>query len=106
MIEMDRIELLSERIAKEFRPERIILFGSYAYGKPTRDSDVDLLVIMQFRGSSARKAAEILTRTDPKFPVDILVRTQSQVRKRVAMDDWFMQEIVAQGRVLYEATHS
>ena len=61
---------------------------------------------MPFRGSPARKAAEILTRTNPKFPVDILVRTQSQVKKRVAIDDWFMQEIVGQGRVLYEATHS
>ena len=106
MVEMARIESLSKQIAEEFRPDRIILFGSYAYGKPTDDSDVDLLVIMPFRGKSARKAAEILTRTIPKFSVDILVRTQSQVRKRVAMDDWFMQEIVAQGRVLYEANHS
>jgi hypothetical protein len=67
---------------------------------------VDLLVIMAFRGNSVYKAAEILTHIEPKFSVDILVRTQSQVRKRIAMDDWFMQEIVAQGRVLYEATHS
>jgi predicted nucleotidyltransferase len=103
---MDRIESLSKRIAEEFRPDRIILFGSYAYGEPTEDSDVDLLVIMAFRGKSVYKAAEILTRVEPKFSVDILVRTQSQVRKRIAMDDWFMQEIVAQGRVLYEATHS
>ncbi|HEV7797260.1 MAG TPA: nucleotidyltransferase domain-containing protein [Pyrinomonadaceae bacterium] len=106
MIEMDRIESLSKRIAEEFRPDRIILFGSYAYGDPTEDSDVDLLVIMPFRGKPVYKAIEILTRIQPKFPVDILVRTQSQIRKRVAMDDWFMQEIVAQGRVLYEATHS
>lgn len=106
MVEMDRIESLSKQIAQEFRPDRIILFGSYAYGEPTDDSDVDLLVIMPFRGQSARKAAEILTRTVPEFSVDILVRTQSQVRKRVAMDDWFMQEIVEQGRVLYEANHS
>jgi predicted nucleotidyltransferase len=106
MIEIDRIESLGKRIAKEFRPDRIILFGSYAYGDPTPNSDVDLLVIMPFRGSSARKAAEILTRVDPKFSVDIIVRTESQVRKRVAMDDWFMQEVVARGRVLYEANHS
>jgi predicted nucleotidyltransferase len=106
MIEMGRIESFSKRIAQEFRPERIILFGSYAYGKPNEDSDVDILVIMPFRGSSIHKAAEILIRIEPKFPVDLLVRTQAQVRKRVAMDDWFMQEIVAQGRVLYEANHS
>lgn len=106
MIEMVQIESLGSQIAEEFRPERIILFGSYAYGKPTQDSDVDLLVIMPFRGKSVYKAAEILTRIHPRFPVDILVRTQAQVRKRIAMDDWFMQEIVSQGRVLYEANHS
>ena len=106
MVKMNRIESLTNRIVREFRPDRIILFGSYAYGRPRADSDVDLLVIMSFRGSCHRKAAEILTRVDPKFPVDILVRTQSQVSKRVAMDDWFMKEIVAQGRVLYEANHS
>jgi predicted nucleotidyltransferase len=106
MVEMERIELFSKRIAEEFRPDRIILFGSYAYGEPTEDSDVDILVIMPFRGKGARKAVEILSRINPKFPLDLLVRTESQVRKRVAMDDWFMQEIVAQGRVLYEATHS
>jgi predicted nucleotidyltransferase len=106
MIEMVQIESLSKQIATEFKPQRIILFGSYAYGKPTQDSDVDLLVIMPFRGTSIYKAAEILTRIHPRLPVDILVRTQAQVRKRVAMDDWFMQEIVSRGRVLYEANHS
>lgn len=106
MIEMDRIESLSKRIAEEFRPDRIILFGSYAYGEPTEDSDVDILVIMPFAGKPVHKAIEIRTKIDPRFPVDLIVRTPQQVQERVAMNDWFMREIVEKGRTLYEEHNS
>lgn len=106
MIEMDRIESLSKRIAEEFRPGRIILFGSYAYGEPTEDSDVDILVIMPFAGKPVHKAIEIRTKIDPRFPVDLIVRTPQQVQERVAMNDWFMREIVEKGRTLYEEHNS
>ena len=106
MIEMDRIELLSKQIAKEFRPNRIILFGSYAYGDPTDDSDVDILVILPFAGKPARKAIEIRAKINPHIPVDLIVRTPQQVEERVAMNDWFMREIVEKGRTLYEENNS
>lgn len=106
MVEMDRIKSLSRRIAKEFRPERIILFGSYAYGEPTEDSDVDILVIMPFAGKPVHKAIEIRSKIDPRFPVDLIVRTAEQVQERVAMNDWFMREIVEKGRTLYEGNNS
>ncbi|HKR02517.1 MAG TPA: nucleotidyltransferase domain-containing protein [Pyrinomonadaceae bacterium] len=64
---MDKIRLLSEGIAREFQPERIILFGSYAYGTPGADSDVDLLVILPFKGKPAHKALEILNRMNPRI---------------------------------------
>jgi predicted nucleotidyltransferase len=102
MVEMDRIESLSKRIAEEFRPDRIILFGSYAYGEPTEDSDVDILVIMPFVGKPVYKAIEIRTRIGAHFPMDLIVRTPQQVQERVAMNDWFMREIVEKGRTLYE----
>ena len=102
MIEMNRIESLSKRIAKEFRPKRIILFGSYAYGEPTDDSDVDILVILPFTGKPVRKAIEIRAKINPHIPVDLIVRTPQQVEERVAMNDWFMREIVEKGRTLYE----
>jgi predicted nucleotidyltransferase len=103
MIDRRRIRKFSREVAEEFRPERIILFGSYAYGRPTRDSDVDLLVIMSFKGRGVRKALEILERIEPGFPVDMLVRTPAQVRRRLAWNDFFMREVMERGKVLYAA---
>ncbi len=105
MIEMNRIESLGKRIAEEFRPDRIILFGSYAYGKPTVDSDVDLLVILPFSGKAVRKAIEIRERIKADIPIELLVRTPEQVAERIAMNDLFMREIVEKGRTLYEENH-
>lgn len=105
MIMMEQIESLGNRIAHEFQPDRIILFGSYAYGRPNQDSDVDLLVILPFVGKPVRKAIEIRSRINPKIPVELVVRTPQQVAERIANNDWFMQEILEKGRVLYEANH-
>jgi len=102
---MEGILELSESIAREFKPVSIILFGSYAYGTPTNDSDVDLLVVMPFKGKSFHQALEIIKRINPKIPVDLLVRTPEQVAERVRNHDWFMCEVVERGRRLYEANH-
>lgn len=101
---MKKITELTERIAREFHPERIILFGSYAYGNPTHDSDVDLLVVLPFEGKAARKAIEIRNRINAGLPLDLLVRTPEQLSERLSQDDWFMREIVENGRTLYEAS--
>lgn len=93
---------LVRRIAEEFKPRRIILFGSYAYGEPDENSDVDLLVLMPYSGHAARVAGAILLRTDPHFPVDILVRSPSEVRQRYRVQDWFIREIIDRGKVVYE----
>jgi predicted nucleotidyltransferase len=69
VIDESRIVNLAERIVGEFKPERIILFGSYAQGEPHPDSDVDLLVILPFEGKGFRKSLEILNRVAPEFPV-------------------------------------
>jgi predicted nucleotidyltransferase len=105
MVVQKDITDLTERIVREFHPERIILFGSYAYGDPTDASDVDLLVILPFEGSGIRKAVEILSRVSPRFPVDLLVRTTEQVRERLTWNDFFLREIMEKGKVLYESTH-
>lgn len=105
MIAMDRILSVSDHIAQGFQPERIILFGSYAYGTPGEDSDVDLLVILPFEVKPVRKALEILQKTNPKIPLDLLVRTPEQVRERLDNQDWFMREIIEKGRILYESNH-
>jgi len=104
-ISQEQIQEYSDRIVAEFKPERIILFGSYAYGTPTPDSDVDLLLVMPFDGHPTRKALDILNQINPPFAIDLLVRSPEQMRQRLAWNDFFLREIVERGRVLYAATH-
>jgi predicted nucleotidyltransferase len=87
MVDSEAIQRLSESIAREFRPSSIILFGSYAYGAPTDDSDVDLLVILPFSGKPIHKALEIITKVKPSIPLDLLVRTPEQVEERIANNE-------------------
>jgi predicted nucleotidyltransferase len=106
MVKRKNITDLSDSIAHSFKPERIILFGSYAYGNPGPDSDVDILVIMPFRGSGVGKAVEIIRKINLRIPVDIIVRTPKQIRQRLAWNDFFLKEIMAKGKVLYESPRS
>jgi predicted nucleotidyltransferase len=102
-----QIRLLCDTIAHEFHPDKIVLFGSYAYGQPHPDSDVDLLIVMPFEGSPFRQAAVILShvvRTVGVLPLDLLVRTAEQVQARLHLGDSFMREIIERGRVLYSST--
>ena len=101
-----QISLLCSEIAREFHPERIVLFGSHAYGNPRAGSDVDLLIVMPFEGSPFRQAAVILghlVQAVGVVPLDMLVRTPHQVQARIQMGDSFMREIIERGRVMYEA---
>jgi predicted nucleotidyltransferase len=106
MVDMASIHEVAEKIAHIYRPHQIILFGSYAYGTPTANSDVDLLVILVGEGRGTRKAVEILNTVNPRFPVDLLVRTPEQLQQRLAWNDFFLQEILTRGKVLYEAPHA
>ena len=99
------IAAFARQVARHFKPEKIILFGSYAYGQPTEDSDVDILVIMPFEGRNPEKATEIWMATKPKFPIDIMVRKPAELKKRLKMGDFFLREITEKGKVLYEAAH-
>ena len=106
MIKMEQIIELNRRIVEEFEPERVILFGSHAYGTPTDASDVDVLVILPFEGKEARKALEIARRVRPEFPVDILARTPEKVRQRLEMNDLFLKTIMEKGTVLHDTVNS
>lgn len=72
MVIAQTIQELCDRIVRDFQPERIILFGSYASYDPTPDSEVDLLVVLNFEGKNFWKSLEILNRTNPRFPIDLL----------------------------------
>ena len=87
----------------EFCPERVILFGSAAGDDASQDSDVDLLVVMQTDKRPVQQALEIRRRVPCSFPLDLLVKTPQEVERRVALHDFFVTTILAEGKVLYES---
>lgn len=106
MVAMNEIEEFGRRIGVEFGAEKVVLFGSYAHGVVTEDSDVDLLVIVPFEGKSVSKSVEIRMKLRPKFPVDLLVRSPAMIHKRLEMGDGFIKGILEEGKVVYEANRS
>ena len=105
MITQQHIDDITARIASTCRPEKIILFGSYAYGNPNEDSDLDLLVILPFEGRPIYKSMEILEKVHPTLPIDLIVRTPEQLATRLALHDFFLQDVIRKGKVVYEASH-
>jgi len=103
--EIRSLKEFKNRLVQEYKPEKVILFGSYAHGTQVANSDVDILVILEFSGRSAAKSAEILNHLDPKFPIDLIVRTPEKVKVRLKDNDYFIKEIIEKGVVLYEASH-
>jgi predicted nucleotidyltransferase len=90
------------RLVAALNPEKIILFGSYGYGFPSGDSDVDLLVIMQTSAGPADRYVAVSRVIRPRpFPLDILVKTPDEIAGALAKGDSFIGEIVTRGRVLY-----
>ncbi len=99
-------KLLSEvtqRIVEKFKPHKVVLFGSFAYGEPTHYSDVDLLVVMDSTEPIARRIMHVAQVAKVRFlPMDLLVHTPAEIEERLAKGDFFMAEILTKGRVLYQ----
>jgi uncharacterized protein len=97
-----QIRAYCQVVAREFQPHKIILFGSYATGSATPDSDVDLVVVMPFRGSATEKVVEIRGRVEAPFPMDLLVWRPGQV----CNPDGFTRGVLSEGKVMYECGHA
>ena len=106
MVAMKDILELSDRIVSEFDPEKIILFGSHAYGTPGEHSDVDLLLIMPFEGSTFQQSLEVEERLEPPFYVDFIVRAPEDAERRYREGDPLIREAFDRGKVLYERSCS
>ena|ERR1041384_3154581 len=92
-----------QRIVDALKPEKIILFGSYAYGKPNQHSDVDLLVVLKTKEPLKERSWMVSRLLLPRpFPVDILVKTPKEIEKALKTGDFFLEEILTRGKVLYE----
>src|ERR1700752_2183333 len=95
-IPMRVIRRFARQVAEKFHPDKIILFGSYAYGTPHADSDVDILVVMPTR-NELDQAVRVRLSVDYNFPLDLLVRTPKNLSGRLAEGDSFLREIMARG---------
>jgi uncharacterized protein len=96
------IRNVTRQIVQQFRPQKVILFGSYAYGQPTEDSDVDLLVVMDTDESPLHVAAKIAAAIEHPFPLDIVVRTSVEFASAVHRRGVFATEVATKGITLYE----
>src|SRR5713101_1934639 len=100
-VPMRIIRRFARQVAERFEPDKIILFGSHAYGTPHEDSDVDILVVLEAR-NQLDMAVRISVKLDPPFPLDIIVRTPRRFQRRLEKGESFLTEIVSKGKVLYE----
>ncbi len=99
------LEKVSQKIATEYQPEKIILFGSYAWGNPKEDSDVDLFIIKNSDKKTLEMMRDVRKITfDSDLAMDVLVYTPEQVKKRISIGDFFVEDILNSGKVLYEKT--
>jgi uncharacterized protein len=93
---------ITRRIVEKFQPYKVVLFGSYAYGAPDLDSDVDLLVVMDSDEPMAQRIRRVTEVAKVRFlPMDIIVRTPAEMAQRLVMGDFFLAEILDKGKVLY-----
>ena len=100
---LEGIRKVTQQIGQRFHPKKVILFGSYAYGQPTEDSDVDLLVVMDINESPLHVAAKIAAAIEHPFPLDIVVRTPVEFASAVHRRGVFATEVATKGITLYEA---
>lgn len=102
----EELDKIVKQVVADYQPEKIILFGSYAYGNPRPDSDLDLLIIKKTgerfidRWTNVRKIV-----SDPKrsIPFEPLILTPHEIEERLARGDQFIKEIITKGEVLYAA---
>lgn len=102
MVSITDIQNLADQIAREFDPDKIILFGSYARGTAGPDSDVDLLVVLPFEGKPFWKSVEIMNRVDPQFAIDLIARSPVDTAHRYAQGDPLIHDAIDYGKILYE----
>jgi predicted nucleotidyltransferase len=104
VVSADEIVEYVDRIAAAFGPRRIVLFGSYAAGRPTGDSDVDFLITgKRWSMSPLTAAGRIRVDLGVAFPMDLIVRSEAEVTRRVADGDGFLCEVLETGITLYAA---
>ncbi|MEA1962739.1 MAG: nucleotidyltransferase domain-containing protein [Patescibacteria group bacterium] len=96
------IQRITNQIKKKYKPEKIILFGSCAWGKPNKDSDVDLFIVKKTKEVRTKRHLKVdRMLLDRIIPLDILVYTPEEIKERILLGDFFIKNIMRQGKILY-----
>ena len=103
MITQRAINKISEKIAKKYKPEKIYLFGSFVWGKPNFDSDVDFFIIKKTKKKKFDRQLQVRKIVSGELPVDILVYNQEEIGERLSLGDLFLKKILNQGKLIYDA---
>ena len=103
MVEQKNIQEVVQRIAKNYKPEKIYLFGSFAWGKPNKDSDVDLFIIKSTEAKHLERDKTVRRIINRELPADLLIYTPQETQKRLSMGDFFIKNILQKGKMLYES---
>ncbi|MEW6402563.1 MAG: nucleotidyltransferase domain-containing protein [Chloroflexota bacterium] len=98
------IDQVVRQIVEKFKPQKIILFGSYARGNPRPESDVDMLVVMDTPLKDVQQAIQICQQIEYRFGLDLIVHSPKYLAARLKMGDWFLRDVLKEGKVLYESS--
>jgi predicted nucleotidyltransferase len=101
-IPQQAIDQVVQQIVEKFKPQKIILFGSYARGDFRPESDVDMLVVMNTPLKDVQQAIQICQQIDYRFGLDLIVHTPKYLQQRLEIGDWFLRDVIKEGKVLYE----
>lgn len=101
-----KLREVTDKIVRQHQPEKIILFGSWAWGKPTENSDVDLFIVK--KTDNTRETARRISRAIfPRFiAMDFVVYTPNQLKKELEIEEPFITKVIKAGKVLYEKAYA
>src|SRR3989344_6101805 len=98
------IKKITAAIVKKYNPEKIILFGSLARSQPKPDSDIDLFIIKNTKEKFHHRIGDVLNIVDYDSPLEPLVYTPQELKKRISLGDFFIEEVLTTGKVIYDKT--
>ncbi len=103
-VTLESIRAIASLIVRRYDPIKIVLFGSYAYGEPTQESDIDLLIIKNTEKSSLDRwmdVKKILREKSRDIPISPIVLNEKELNERMMLKDFFIEDILARGTMLY-----
>lgn len=99
---LKKLKVITKRIVAQYDPEKIILFGSYAWGKPNKDSDFDLFIVKKGKGNFLSEQNKVRRIIDGEIAADILIATPAEVKRKLTFGDFFFKEIIKKGKSVYD----